>query len=321
MLRLKCALFIIAGLLAICPSVLAWDDTAHKITGYIAWQRMTPEVREKVFNILFAAPEDSDIGVLYPTYGNRSQEAKKREYFMLMTTWADLIRERHFKVRFEKYHHTNWHYDDTFWKWEKGKAVVVDKPDDGGQALTKLRDFDAVIRSNASDADKAVAIAWLEHIIGDLHQPLHTSARVTNSNPKGDQGGNLFFLTPKGTPREQQENLHWFWDSIVRRTVPNLKDLCDAEYVDPIAQDIMSQYPYEKLKDRLQLTKFDAWTQESLAIAQTEVFKDLKWFEMPSEKYRENALRIARERLALAGYRMGDLFNAAFGSSAATAPK
>jgi hypothetical protein len=312
--KLKSALVLAIAVVSMTVHAFAWDDTGHKLTGYIAWSRMTPEVREKVFKILFAAPEDSTIGVLYPTYGNRSQDAKKREYFMLMTTWADLVRERNFKVRMEKYHHSNWHYDDTFWKFEKGKVVVVPKPDDGGLGLTKLKEFDGVIRSTASGADKAVAIAWLQHIIGDLHQPLHTSAKVTDSNPKGDQGGNLFLLTPKGTPRAQQENLHWYWDSIIRRTVPNTKDACDADYLDPIAENLMKLHPYEKVKDRLQPGKYDTWVAESLTLAQTEVFKDLKWFEMPSDKYNQKALRIAQERLALAGYRMGDLFNEVFGA-------
>lgn len=311
-------LFVLVGSVSF-PS-FGWDDTGHKITGYIAWQRMTPEVREKVFKLLFAAPEDSSIGILYPTYGNRSLEAKKREYFMLITTWADLVRERNFKTRNEKYHHSNWHYDDVFWKFEKGKVVVVEKPEEGGQGLMRLKEFEGVIRSAASDAEKAVAIAWIQHIIGDLHQPLHTSAKVTDGNPKGDQGGNLFFLTPKGTPRDKQENLHWFWDSIIRRTLPNPNDLCDADYVDPIAREIMNLYPYDKVKDKLQPAKFDSWAAGSLEIAQTEVFsKDLKWFEMPSDKYMDKALKLSQQQLALAGYRMGDLFNDVFGSKPAVA--
>ena len=134
-------------------------------------------------------------------------------------------------------------------------------------ALEKLRDFDALIRGTASDAEKAVAIAWLEHLIGDIHQPLHTSAKTTDSNPKGDQGGNLFLLTPKGTPTDKQENLHWFWDSMIVRNTPNTKDQCEGDFLDPIAQEIMKLYPYDTLKDKIQSAKYDAWAKESLEIA------------------------------------------------------
>jgi hypothetical protein len=174
-----------------------------------------------------------------------------------------------------------------------------------------------LIRSSAPDAQKAIAIAWLEHLIGDIHQPLHTSARVTESEPKGDQGGNLFLLTPQGTPRDKQENLHWLWDSMVDRNIPNSKNECDADFLDPIAGKIMKKYPYEKLRGRLAPGDFGAWIKESLAEAQTEVFSpDLKRFEMPSKKYMKKGLEVAEMRLALAGYRMGDLLEQVFGGTA-----
>jgi hypothetical protein len=299
--------------------VFAWDDTGHKITGYIAWQRMTPEVRERVFKILLEAPEDSDIATFYLSYGARSQESKKREYFVLMTAWGDIIRDRNQETRYKNYHHSNWHYDDTFWEWKDGRVHVVETKEDGGQAMKKLLEYNQLIRSAAPDAEKAVAIAWMEHLIGDLHQPLHTSARVTSGNPKGDQGGNLFLLTPKGTKRENQLNLHSFWDGIIGRTTPNSDDECDAEYIDPIAKEIMDSHPYSKLQGRLKLNAIEDWQKESFALATTEAYTGVDWFEIPSDKYRKKVLKISEEQLALAGYRMGELFNQAFGAAAATA--
>ena len=105
--------------------------------------------------------------------------------------------------------------------------------------MPRLVEFDAVMRDPAaSNADKAIAIAWILHLSGDIHQPLHTSARVTDTEPKGDQGGNLFLLTPEGTPRDKQVNLHWFWDSIVGRNIPFEAGMCEREYVEMAAQEI-----------------------------------------------------------------------------------
>ena len=297
---------------------LGWDETGHKISAYVAWQRMTPEVRARVIKILLDAPEDSQLATYYMSYGTRTEEIRKREYFMLVSTWADIIRDRNFETRYKKYHHSNWHYADTFWTQRDGKIEYLEAPDDGGKALERLVEYDKLIRGEAPDAQKAVAIAWLVHLIGDLHQPLHTSAHVTDLEPKGDQGGNMFSLTPKDTPRDKQENLHWFWDSIVMRNMPNSKNECDADYVDPLAQKIMKTYPFEKMQGRLAAGKFDDWVKESLTSAQTDVFSpDLKRFEMPSEKYKKKALKVAEERLALAGYRMAVLFNEVFGSAPA----
>ncbi len=297
-------------------SSFGWDETGHKITAYIAWQRMTPEVREKVVKILTSAPEDSNIGAFYLTYGSRPEESRKREYFMLMATWADIVRDRAFPIRAKNYDHGDWHYNNTFWKFEKGEVVMIDNMPKTGLAMDKIAEFAALIRSSAPDAEKAVAIAWLEHLIGDMHQPLHASGKVAPSTPEGDRGGNGFLLTPKGTKRDQQENLHWFWDSIIGRNFPN-NDKCDADYIDPIAQDIMRLFPANKFKDRMLPGDFEAWKKESVKFATSEVYRGVEFFEPPSDKYKKKALAIGQERLALAGYRMGDLFNEVFGTKPA----
>lgn len=319
-MRKRClsVLFLATLTLAAAGSAAAWDDVGHKITAYIAWQRMRPEVRERVIAILRKASEDSQLATLYIPYGSRSDESKKREFFMIAATWADIIRDREFSTRYRKYHHSNWHYSDTFWTERNGKVEILKAPDEGGQAMERIAEFIKLERGDAKDSEKAIGIAWLEHLIGDIHQPLHTSARVTDSEPKGDQGGNLFLLTPAGTPREQQETLHWFWDSIVVRNIPNSRDVCDADYVDPIARSIMKKYPPARLEARLSLNDPEQWKRESFEIASTRVFPaTLKRNEMPAAAYKKTALSIAEERLALAGYRMGELFNQIFAAPAA----
>ena len=308
---------IVAGLvLSFALPSFAWDEVGHKITAYIAWSQMRPEVRAKVIKTLLASPEDAQLSTYWSAFGGgQSEGARQREFFMLMATWPDIIRDKNFAVRFKNYAHSDWHYADTFWRWKDGKAELVPEAKPSGLAMEKINDFDKLIRSNASDADKAVAIAWLEHLIGDIHQPLHAESRVTDSSPDGDQGGNLFLLTPKGTPRDKQENLHWFWDSIVIRFEPNTKDLPEADYLYPIAEDIIKMYPYDKLKGELADGKFDVWKDESYKIASAEAYKDVKWFEMPSEAYKKKAFEIAQRRMALAGYRMADEFNDAFSLS------
>jgi hypothetical protein len=308
-----CVLFFAAIMLLSAATSLAWDEAGHKITAYIAWQQMTPDVRERVIKLLLAAPEDSQLATFFLPYGSRSDEAKKREFFMIASTWPDIIRDRSFETRYRKYQHSNWHYSDTFWNIRDGKVEIIKPPEDSGLALEKIIEFLKLEASDARDAEKAIGIAWLEHLIGDIHQPLHVSARVTDLEPKGDQGGNLFLLTPKGTPRDKQENLHSFWDSIVVRIAPNTKDLCDAEYLGPIARGIKKRYPFAKLRTRLALDDPEAWKNESFEIASTRVFPpELKRYETPSLAYKRSAFTIAEERLALAGYRMGELFNRLF---------
>jgi len=314
---LKRAVMLSSILIAGIFPVFGWDGTGHKISAYIAWQQMTPAARERVIKILTEAPEDSQLAALYMTYGSQNAETQKRDFFMAASTWADIIRDRNFAVRYKKYHKTNWHYDDAFWTRKGDKIEYLPAPEDGGQGLARLEEFSKVITSNAKDEEKAIAIAWILHLIGDLHQPLHTSARVTETEPKGDMGGNLFLLRPQGTLRSDQVNLHWYWDSIIGRNVPNSANACDSAYLEPIAQKIMKEYPFAKMEKRLDADVFEAWVKDSLTYAQHDVFSpDLKRFEMPSEKYKKKAYEVARLRLAMAGYRMADMFNRAFSGPA-----
>ncbi len=293
----------------------AWNDVGHKITGYIAWQRMSLKARENVIRILRSAPEDSDLSVFFQNFGIEPEEKRRLEYFSLVPTWADIVRDRSFPVRYGKYHHSNWHYSDTFWQMSGGEIKILPPPEQGGLGVEKLAEFDSLLRNaSASDADKAIAMAWLMHIGGDLHQPLHTSARVTESEPKGDQGGNLFLLTPENTPREKQLNLHWFWDSIVDRNVPLKANQSEMQYIEAAAKSMMKSHPFAALQTKLNIGKYADWQKESFEFAPRDVFSaDLQRFSMPSAGYRKKAFRIAGGQLALAGYRLGETLNEIFG--------
>ncbi len=311
-------LLLIIMLLSV-SGVKAWDDAGHKTIAYIAWQQMSPAAREKAFNILMSAPEDADLSVYY-LQDSRSAAVKKRELFMLAATWADIVRDRKFKNRSEKYHKSNWHYADTFWTQENGQVKILPNPsgEDGGKAVEKLLEFDKVLRNaSVSDEEKAIALAWILHLGGDIHQPLHTSARITELEPKGDQGGNLFLLTPKDTPREQSENLHWFWDSILGRIIAR-NDMSDAEYISMLGEMMMRKYPSAEIQNRLKLGEFAGWQQENFRLATTDVFSpDLIRYETPSAKYRRNAFQISEQQMALAGYRLGAMLDKVFGGQTA----
>ena len=71
-------LFLATLILFPVVSICAWDDVGHKITAYIAWQQMTPDVRDRVIKILTSAPEDSQLAAFYLPYGSRSEEARRR---------------------------------------------------------------------------------------------------------------------------------------------------------------------------------------------------------------------------------------------------
>ncbi|MEP6924399.1 MAG: S1/P1 nuclease, partial [Pyrinomonadaceae bacterium] len=146
-----------------------------------------------------------------------------------------------------------------------------------------------------------------------IHQPLHCSGRVTTLEPAGDQGGNLFLITPADAPKT--DNLHWYWDSILTRSIPRVNDEPDSIYIANLASTLTKKHPAKEFADKLKAGKFDQWQQEGFEIATTEVYPaSLKRNQMPSENYRKRAAAIAEQRLALAGYRMANLLNQIFAS-------
>lgn len=300
-------------------SISAWDDTGHKVSAFIAWQQMSPDVREKVIDILLKAPEDSHLSVYYSAYESRSDTVKKLDLFMIAATWGDIVRDRKFKVRYENYHKGDWHYADIFWKQENNKAEILkDFPEESGKAIPKLYEIEKILRDpSAPDSEKAIALAWFLHIGGDIHNPLHNASRVTDIEPKGDQGGNMFYLTPKDAPRRM--NLHSFWDSVISRNISRQNDACDSVYIPETAAKVLENYPLSKMKNRLILGNYEQWNKENFAFLPTDVYTpDLKREEMPTEKYQKNSFAVGQQQIALAGYRLGETLNQIFAAKPET---
>src|SRR5262249_49210481 len=74
--------------------------------------------------------------------------------------------------------------------------------------------FRRVLASRDSDAKKSYDLAWILHLVGDIHQPLHACARVSADLPNGDDGGNKARLHCTDCP----SNLHAFWDDALGTT-------------------------------------------------------------------------------------------------------
>lgn len=314
---MKRILTVLTVLLVLSVPALSWDETGHKLTTYIAWERMTPEVREKVFRLLLAAPEDSDLNVHYDAFNSRSDAVKRRELFMSASIWPDTVRNRAFEVRYKNYHQSDWHYADIFWEERDGRAFILENfPEESGKAIPKLRDFERILRDPSyKPAEKAVALAWFLHVGGDIHNPLHNASRVTELEPKGDQGGNLFVLEPR-TETSFGVNLHSYWDGIVGRVKPRKNDACDTDYIAPIARKFMKEHSFGEMSGRLQLGDYKAWNMEGFDLLDEVVYPGVERNRMPSKKYRKRAYRTATEQLVLAGYRLGETLNRIFGPPA-----
>ncbi|MGQ4275552.1 S1/P1 nuclease [Pseudidiomarina sp. E22-M8] len=153
----------------------AWGKTGHRITGKIAESYLTDEARAAIQSLL--GPESL-------------AEA---------STYADEMRSNpnvFWQETAGPFHYVTLHHPHEY--------HAEDRPPQG-DAMSALTDFTATLQNpNASREEKQLALRFIVHIIGDLHQPLHVGSAALN-----DRGGNDVNVVFFG----EQSNLHRVWDS------------------------------------------------------------------------------------------------------------
>ncbi len=210
-------------MLAACvaPAVLtptpavAWNGVGHEVVARVAWNQLDAVTKAEAVRLLLATRPEVELTQMRPVLGGRRDQI----LFERAATWPDYVRSQ---VPDEN--RPGWHYTNLFWKQVDGRAVDLPEMRPAAEnVLTELpRLLNTLADSGSSDHDRGVALAWVLHLIGDLHQPLHCSARVTDQDPRGDRGGNSFKLAPEqeGVPDFRRDNLHSLWDGALSRLYP-----------------------------------------------------------------------------------------------------
>jgi hypothetical protein len=285
----------------------AWDDVGHMTVASVAWQRLSPAARARAVALLRTAPTDAGLAQLRPNGGG--PEARDRALFVRAATWADLVKDRRDAARLRRYHHAGWHYADTYWRLDAaGRPVEVSgPPTDREHAVERIDALSAAVRdANRPAAERAVDLAWLLHLMGDVHQPLHTSSRVTAASPEGDRGGNRVRLG--------STNLHAVWDDAMDRS-PGRRPRAsggrqqgaDAKLgrAEGWAARLARSFPADRWRVSVADTVPAHWARESLVLAQRQAYPGIAdSMPAPPAGYRDRVRRVAQPQVALAGYRL-----------------
>ena len=105
--------------------------------------------------------------------------------FMLAARWSDDIRNQD-----KAQNRPSWHYINLPFKPEGQSDSVQVRDPEPVNILTGLSENERMVKNESDVEQKAIALAWLFHLVGDIHQPLHTTQLFTVEYPKGDRGGN-----------------------------------------------------------------------------------------------------------------------------------
>lgn len=289
-------------------SATAWSRAGHELVARIAWNRLDEQGKGCLYTVLRHHPafREWQHEAEAAASAGAAMPADPRLFIVQRAAaWPDDIRRRGadnpFRLEDPSKVHGDWHYVDHPLTFD-GTRCPTTLPQDN--VLKGLRWANGVLSTPTADIrERAIALAWLLHLVGDIHQPLHCAERYSQALPKGDRGGNEWQVR---LPDGRELNLHWMWDSLADQVGDASTKECAVRKLDE-----------EKGPD----VRFEQWSLEGAQIARVHVYEKgavpgapIKDSHAPprnvpalTQDYLDGSLDIARHRLWLAGGRLGDI--------------
>lgn len=157
--------------IALAPSIsFALGVEGHQTVALIAQAQLQPSARAAIDRLLALEPGDTLASI---------------------STWADESRDRST---------AHWH----FVNFPRGTCQYQPPRDcpDGQCVVAAIDKANAILHSRAPDGDRLIALKYLVHFVGDIHQPLHAGYY-------DDKGGNTYQVQSD----MRGKNLHAIWDT------------------------------------------------------------------------------------------------------------
>ncbi|XZF16625.1 S1/P1 nuclease [Chitinophagaceae bacterium MMS25-I14] len=233
-----------------------WSADGHHITAEIAMHYLNDTARQNVLKILGKTTPDE------------------------AATWMDDVRSNSYYDFMKHWHYVDIPKDDSF-------------HNNGDNIIAALNQAFNDLKNNRLDskAKRKEAVMMLFHLMGDLHQPLHTGY-------PGDKGGNDVQISYHmgGT------NLHHVWDDDIIGTQKITADTCIAlgDKLSPEQRKALSSGSFVK------------WMYESRSyLPQVYDFKGNKL----NDEYMEKNKELVEHQLLAGGLRLARILNILFGST------
>jgi len=252
-------------------SLFAWGVDGHQIVCLIAEERLTPAAKAGVRKLLGPDFNMSDAEV---------------------AAWAD-------NARREADWTAPWHYVDI-----PAEAAAFDARRDGhsgDNVVDQINHFANIVAdSSKTDDQRQLALAYLLHFVGDIHQPMHCVDR------DGDRGGNARLVFYRDWPRAT--NLHAVWDSTI--LLERRGTMRDLEF----ARQLNAKVTAEQA-ERWSTGTAEDWANESHAVANKIAYADVPPGGPPpklGDAYIARAGEAIDEQLEKGGVRLAALLNECF---------
>jgi hypothetical protein len=246
-------LSILAVLALLSFNAWSWGTIGHRVVGHLADQRLTKTTKLKVAALL------------------------GKETLADVANWADWIKSD------ANWRHANpWHYISIA---DDKKLSETQRAEEGDIAQAIERFTVELKNKKLSNEKRREALAFLVHLIGDLHMPLHVGR-------KEDAGGNKISLKWFG----RKTNLHEIWDEkIIEMEKMSYRDY--AAWIDKASTSDEKKW---------RATDLSVWMQESQDLREL-VYSFPKEKKLPpywEYEYRYRTYLVLNQRLLQAGVRL-----------------
>jgi hypothetical protein len=195
----------------------AWGDTGHKVVCEIAFRLAQPDTRAAIRKLIRSDSEFDTFSesCVFPDHPRK----RPSEHFI------NLPRDAH--------------------------GLITDECPTADKCILSaiLSDSKVLASKSKRPKDRLIALKFLGHWIGDIHQPLHVSF-------EDDRGGNNIHVNG-----ECSGNLHGTWDTcLVEAAVGTDVDQAATDLIDGITAEMITKWSASGSRD---------WANESFAIAES----------------------------------------------------
>jgi hypothetical protein len=242
-----CAVLAVLGLLWGLDAH-AWGAQGHRVIATLAQSQLTPAARKEVTRLLALEPGETLVSI---------------------STWAD----EHRSEPSRPWHYVNFPRTSCTYKVKRDCA-------DGRCVVGAIQAQIKVLASRAPDEERLIALKYLVHFAGDVHQPLHAGFQ-------DDKGGNTYQLQAF----KHGSNLHALWD---------------AGLIESLGEDTRTMAARLALK-----SKVKPWTAKQAAQESCRIVAQPGFYpgHVVSADYIATYTPVMEGRLALAGARLAELLN------------
>ena len=265
---------------------LAWGQEGHSIVAEVAQQRLSEPAARLLQRLL----------------QGRSLAS--------VASWADDERDTHPAT-------AGWHFVNIPLDVETYDAARDCKPDarNGDCIIAALGRVQQQLRCGTGEA-QIEALKFAVHLVGDIHQPLHTVAEMEGGNKINvDVFMRGLATCPTCAVSHMAVNFHFAWDqTLIEKTVWNW-----GAYVDRLEHGWLKDAPLAKGENPatnhtpVDERTFITWAEQAHKLAPT------IWYLRPADdvlddRYLRDVLPIIDQQLGVAGLRLARFLNEAAGS-------